>query len=68
MKRCPICKTGLGLLLLKYKNRFNQYPCTKCKLVYLESKIGLVNRATIESLNTLMDDKKFENLLNRLGE
>jgi len=67
MKICPICKTELGLLLLKYKEKFNQYPCTKCRLVYLESAIGLINRATIESLNTLMTTEKFENLLKRLG-
>ena len=67
MKKCPVCKTTLALLGLKYKKRFNQYLCTICNLVYLETKIGLVSKSILESVNHAMkNNKKFENLLNNL--
>lgn len=68
MKKCPVCKIELTLLGLRYKKKFNQYLCTKCNLVYLETKIGLVNKLIIESVKYVMEHKKFMNLLNRLGE
>ena len=68
MKKCAVCKTELTLLGLRYRKRFNQHMCTKCHLVYLETNAGLLDKLIMESVRHAMGDKKFENLLNRLGE
>jgi len=67
MNKCPECKTELSLLGMMYKG-LNQYLCTVCNEVYLETKVGLVSKAVTESMEQLMGDEKFMNLLKRLGE
>ena len=68
MKKCPGCKTKLSLLGLRYKKKLNQYLCTKCNLIYLESAMGLITKKPIKQIEKLINNKKFENLLDRLGE
>lgn len=68
MKKCPVCKEFLALLGILYEKKFNQHLCTKCNLLYLETKIGLVDKLTMDSVKYAMTPEKFKNLLNRLGE